>query len=227
MEVRLIDANTFREEWLENGENEYVYDTNSFLESVDEQPTIDPEDLPLVKGLRANIAILEKIIERNSNPLDKDKILHLMIENSALKSQIEEVTAERDAAAKHAMTGIGVVVKLSSAFPNGFVNRQGEFIAHKQGNSYFRLSDCETELDVKCKVLEWLSRDAYKTSPFHRKSQNQQFNSFILTGICKFMERDFTVEDMEKIYTYLGNRVNHAKTIRFIESGYDMQVLEG
>lgn len=142
-----------------------------------------------------------------------------------LREQLAKVTAERDAVAKQ--TGIEILIKLSSAFPNGFVNRQGEFIAHKQGNSYFRLSDCETELDVKCKVLEWLSRDAYKTSPFHRKAQNQQFNSFILAGICKFMEHDFTAEDMEKIYTYLGNRVNHAKTIRFIESGYDMQVLEG
>ena len=37
---RLIDADALREEWLENGENEYVYDTNSFLESIDNAPTI-------------------------------------------------------------------------------------------------------------------------------------------------------------------------------------------
>lgn len=123
------------------------------------------------------------------------------------------------------MTGIGVITKLCDAFPNGFINSRGEFIAHKRGNSYFCLGDCESELDVKCKVLEWLSRDAFKTSPFRKKSENQKFNSFILTGICKFMEHDFTVEDMEKIYTYIGNRVNHAKTIRFVESGCDMKIL--
>ena len=38
---RLIDANAMREDWLENGENEYVYDTNAVLDSIDAQPTVD------------------------------------------------------------------------------------------------------------------------------------------------------------------------------------------
>lgn len=56
MEQRLIDANALREDWLENGENEYVYDTNSFLSSIDDAPTIDPETLPIVRQLRADLA---------------------------------------------------------------------------------------------------------------------------------------------------------------------------
>ena len=40
-EKRLIDANAMRQHWLDNGENEYVYDTNSVLDSIDEQPTVD------------------------------------------------------------------------------------------------------------------------------------------------------------------------------------------
>ena len=39
--LRLIDANAMRKDWLENGENEYVYDTNAVLESIDAQPTVD------------------------------------------------------------------------------------------------------------------------------------------------------------------------------------------
>ena len=39
--MRLIDADAMRQDWLENGENEYVYDTNAFLDSIEEQPTID------------------------------------------------------------------------------------------------------------------------------------------------------------------------------------------
>lgn len=39
--MRLIDADIMRNEWLENGENEYVYDTNAVLDSIDQQPTID------------------------------------------------------------------------------------------------------------------------------------------------------------------------------------------
>lgn len=45
---RLIDADALREYWLENGLNEYVYDTNAFLESIDEQPTVDA--VPVVHG---------------------------------------------------------------------------------------------------------------------------------------------------------------------------------
>ena len=41
---RLIDADALREDWLENGENEYVYDTNAFLDSLDDTPTIIEEE---------------------------------------------------------------------------------------------------------------------------------------------------------------------------------------
>ena len=46
--MRLIDADVMREEWLENGENEYVYDSNAILDCIDAQPTI--EAVPVVHG---------------------------------------------------------------------------------------------------------------------------------------------------------------------------------
>ena len=39
--ARLIDADKLREDWLTNGENEHIYDTYAFLDSIDEQPTVD------------------------------------------------------------------------------------------------------------------------------------------------------------------------------------------
>lgn len=39
--TRLIDADALREDWLQNGENEYVYDANAFLESIDDAPTVE------------------------------------------------------------------------------------------------------------------------------------------------------------------------------------------
>ena len=41
---RLIDADALREDWLENGENEHVYDTNAMLDSIDNSPTIVPAE---------------------------------------------------------------------------------------------------------------------------------------------------------------------------------------
>ena len=120
-----------------------------------------------------------------------------------------------------------VTKKLARAFPNSFINTALEFIAHKEANEYFRLEDCNNEFDVKCKVLEWLSRGAYKTCPFNSNIKNERFHNFMLNGINDFLGTDFTESDIEKIYTYLGNRCNHEKTVKFINSGYDMSVLKG
>lgn len=38
---RYIDADAIRLYWLENGENEYVYNTNAFLNSIDNAQTVD------------------------------------------------------------------------------------------------------------------------------------------------------------------------------------------
>lgn len=124
------------------------------------------------------------------------------------------------------MVGKEVTRKLARAFHGGFINYNLEFIAHEEANEYFRLEDCETEFDVKCKVLEWLSRGAYKTCPFNSNIKNERLHNFMLNGINDFLGTDFTEADIETIYTYLGNRCSHKKTVRFIESGYDMSVLE-
>lgn len=120
-----------------------------------------------------------------------------------------------------------VIQKLMNSFPKSFINQNGEFIAHKKANEYFILRDCETELDVKCKVLEWLSRGAYKTQPYRRSDKNIEFHRFMRGGINEFLGVHFLEDDMEQIYTYLGNACNHKRTIQFIESCYDMSVLKG
>ena len=111
-------------------------------------------------------------------------------------------------------------------FPNSVINHNGEFIAHIRSNTYFILRDCNNKEDVKCKVLEWLSRPAYKTEPYNTKRSNDEFHSFILAGVNNYLGTDFSDKDMEKIYTYLGNACDHEKTLKFIESGYDMSILK-
>lgn len=118
-----------------------------------------------------------------------------------------------------------VINKLKRAFPNSFVNSALEFIAEKKSNEYFRLDDCKTELDVKCKVLEWLSRAAHKTCPFRTNLANERFHNFMLNGINDFLGTDFTEVDMQSIYTWIGCNCNREKTIKFINSGYDMAIL--
>ena len=120
-----------------------------------------------------------------------------------------------------------LIIRLMHCFPRSFINQNGEFIAHAETNQYFILCDCKTELDVKCKVIEWFSRAACKTWPFDSARKNKQFQQFMLNGVNEFLGTQFTAEEMEQIYTYLGNACNHEKTVRFVESGYDMGILEG
>ena len=125
------------------------------------------------------------------------------------------------------MVDVGVTRKLAHAFPDSFINTNLEFIAHRLANEYIILADCENEFDVKCKVLEWFSRGAHKTCPYSGDFRNQAFKKFMLNGINDFLGTDFTESDIETIYTYLGNRCNHEKTVEFVNSGYDMCVLKG
>lgn len=120
-----------------------------------------------------------------------------------------------------------VALDLMKCFPNSFINQNGEFIAHLEANEYFKLLNCENELEVKCKVLEWLSRGAYKTQPFHSNKKNEQFNKFMLNGINKFLETKFCVTDIGVIYQELGNQVNRKLTIKFVDSDYDISILKG
>lgn len=115
---------------------------------------------------------------------------------------------------------------LLNAFPKSFINKNNEFIAHEIANQYIILSDCESLLDIECKVLEWFSRPAHKTAPYSQETRNAKFHDFMLNGINNFLDTNFTEKEIEFIYTELGNAINHDKTIEFIESEYDFSVLE-
>lgn len=114
---------------------------------------------------------------------------------------------------------LALLGRFTRAFPLFYINHNLEAIVHPRRNSYFRLEDVKTEMDLKAKILEWLSREACKGGT--KKTQ-----AYHLDGINAFLGTTFSQEDMMEIYTYLGNRVNHAKTLRFIESGCDMTALK-
>ena len=124
------------------------------------------------------------------------------------------------------MVEVDILQRLYAAFPKALLNHNLEFVADLKANTYFILADCETEEDVIAKLLEWLSRAAFKTEPYRSPVANKRFHAYHLDGINKFCGTSFTEDDMDEIYTYLGNCVNHAKTLRFIRTGYDVSVLE-
>lgn len=104
-------------------------------------------------------------------------------------------------------------------FPKSFINQSNEIILEPKNNVYFRLEDVHTELEFKCKMFAWVSRPI-------AKGLNKYWSPKVLNSFNWLMGTNFTKKDMETVYNRLGNDVNRELTIRFIESDYDLSLLE-
>lgn len=115
--------------------------------------------------------------------------------------------------------------KLLECFPGSFINEVDEFIAHPRTNQYFILRDCKTVEAVEAKVLECLSRAAFKSQPYSQEWRNRRLHEFMLDGINAFLDTDFSYKDMELIYTYMGSGIRHGLTLVFIDHDMSMKWL--
>lgn len=113
-----------------------------------------------------------------------------------------------------------LITKLYKAFPKSFINKYdvGEIVIYPATNTCFRIDKVKSELEMKCKVLEHCSKQAYK-------SISEISIEYHRNGINSFLGQDFTVEDMKLIYIYIGDEINRDLCIEFIESDYDMNLL--
>lgn len=105
------------------------------------------------------------------------------------------------------------------AFQKSFINRSNELILEPRNNVYFRLEGVTTALDFKCKMFAWLSRPI-------AKGLNKYWSPKVLSSFNEVLGTNFTKDEMYRIYDRLGNDVNRPLTIRFIESDYDLKLLE-
>ena len=115
---------------------------------------------------------------------------------------------------------------LLASFPGSFIKDRDEFIAHPRTNQYFLLGDCKTPEDIEAKVIEWLSRAAFKTAPYSQEWRNRKLHEFILAGINAFLDTGFTEDDMAVIYQHLGNAIRHDLTMEFIRHDMDVAWLK-
>ncbi|KAA0944377.1 hypothetical protein FQ087_18400 [Sporosarcina sp. ANT_H38] len=111
-----------------------------------------------------------------------------------------------------------VIERALEVFPKSFINKSNEIILEPKNNVYFRLEDVYVELDFKCKMLAWISRPV-------SKSLNKYWSPKVLKSFNEFLGTGFSKDDMLLIYDRLGNDVNRALSIKFIESNYDLKLL--
>lgn len=109
--------------------------------------------------------------------------------------------------------------KIQRAFPKAYVTMNFELILVPRTNTYINLNHCSTPDEFKAKIIENCSRLASKgySKPLRKEH---------LDGINKLLDANFTQEDMEYIYTYLGNGIKHELCMKFVQSGYDLGVID-
>lgn len=192
----------------------YCESISDELSDLGNLPTIDP------KTLRP-VALYEQIAAEVSSMLKQppgiivSKIMAMVLQAPTIGSSEvkEDVPDDRfDALAAPWAR------KIRAAFPAAFVNMYNELILIPKANMYIMLNQVRDERDFKAAVLEDCSRNAFKGCS--RKLQDEH-----LDGINKLLDSKFTRDDIEVIYTYLGNGIQHDLCLRFVASGYDLEVL--
>ncbi len=120
---------------------------------------------------------------------------------------------------------IDEVFNVMQCFPKSYITQFGELILSDKGNVYFIAKDCNTQKDIICKLLEWCSRPLAKGEPYRQEKRNKEWREALLSGYNEYLGTQFTQEDMYWIYDKLGNGVNHDLTLKFISSGYDLNLV--
>lgn len=119
------------------------------------------------------------------------------------------------------------VRNLMNVFEESFINRLNELILIPKTNLYICLDDVHNETELKYKIIEFCSRDASKAMPYKTERRNKKYQSKVREKINIYLNANFTADDMDLIYTKLGNRVNHELTIIFVNNNYDLNILKG
>ena len=118
------------------------------------------------------------------------------------------------------------IKELMTCFPNSYINHNLELILIPITNTYFKIEDCESHLDVKEKVITWCTRAIAKGQPYADTNKNIAFRHHNLGNLNIYLHRNFNENDIGIIYQKLGNGVNPELAKKFIRSRFDMEVLD-
>jgi len=110
------------------------------------------------------------------------------------------------------------IIELMRLFTGSFINSHEELILNKKYNIYFRLEDIKNPLDLKMKIISWVSRAACKGIP-------EKDQKLIREGLNIFLHVNFDKEGWATIYTYLGNDCNRSLCRKFILKDFDIKIL--
>ena len=115
---------------------------------------------------------------------------------------------------------------LKYLFPGSFINEHNELILIPETNLYIQLENCKTKFQLFAKLLEWCSRDSCFSLHYMVMKINKLYWKQNRKALNSFFDQNWSHEDMSLIYETLGCHVNTTLTKQFIESGFDLKILE-
>jgi hypothetical protein len=121
---------------------------------------------------------------------------------------------------------MGEIQGIMKHFKNSYINNNLEVILLPKTNGYFAIKNCRNEVDIKCKILENISRDCFKTQHYSKLKDNKKMWQENLIALNNALKTDFSQQDIELIYNKLGNGINHKLAKKFVESDFNMEVLK-
>ena len=121
------------------------------------------------------------------------------------------------------------LIKIMSAFPHSFikyyVNGGFEITLDEKNVLWFSLGEIESDIELKRRFISAISR-CYKTEPYRTSKRNIEWQQKHISAFNKTLGTKFNDDEIAYIYTYLGNGCNKPIAIKFVESGYDLNVLK-
>jgi len=115
---------------------------------------------------------------------------------------------------------------LKYLFNGSFINEHNELILIPETNLYILLNDCDSKFQLFTKLLEWCSRDACFSLPYPMMKFNELYWKQNRKALNSFFDQNWSHNDMSLIYETLGCHVNPNLTKQFIESGFNLKILE-
>lgn len=118
------------------------------------------------------------------------------------------------------------IERVYEMFDSSFLYRDEELILHKKWNIYFRLylsdnSRTINEVEFDYKLLSYLS---FYCADNHFKKSSAQCK-WSCNKINRWFRKEFSYEELQKIYEKLGCGANMKLGLAFIKSGLDIGIL--